>query len=122
MPRIEPIDSFDVTNHQFSVLFVNPRPRFLAWLEGFAKAKQIAMPYLYLPEDNTVVLIPNVGYFSEVGEFDKFISDFKSRLMQAELQRFQATEAELGYPLTAESFDLFFECFARHSPLLFTDF
>lgn len=122
MPYRNPVDTLDIASHQFSVLFVDPKPRFLEWLNEFATSNRIEARRFYSQEENTVVLLPNPGYFNSVEEFDRLINEFKPRLLQLNLERFQATEADLGYPITAESFDLLFDCFLREAPYLFTDF
>lgn len=121
MSRNDPLSSFNIANHSFSILFLKPKPRFLEWLEKFATFRQIEMWRLYSPNEDFVVLIPKTDYFSGAEELDKFVNDFKPDLLQSELQRFRATEADLGYPIAAETFDMFFDCFVRHSPIVFRD-
>jgi hypothetical protein len=109
--------TIDVSALDFSMLILTPKQAFLEWLETF-KIKIGLGHYkgysLHCSEEDTVLLIPKIERFSEPGAYGEFLSEIKPRLLMAELNRFGATEADFGHPITKETFDEFFDLALRN--------
>lgn len=103
------IDSIDVANLRCSVLLVTPKQAFLDWLDGFKERRGVAAYDVYFREQDSVWLIPQIDRFSEEGSYLRFVEFSKPRLLLSELYRFGATENDFEHPITAETFDTFFD-------------
>lgn len=105
-------DKVDFSNARFSLLLVEPREAFFAWLHGWQRKRRQdpVVPY-FLPEENTVLVIPALD---EIGpmSLSQFIDDVKPALYQLELRRFHATPSDLG-PVNKDTFDKYFDVQVR---------
>lgn len=109
-------DTIDFASRDFSLLLVSPKQPLLEWLRTFMVAKQLEAYRLYIPEENTVLVIPNRDRFAEPNSFDEFLNYMKPKLLRLELTRFcNATAEEFGKPMTTETFDEFFKIAIRDS-------
>ena len=115
------VKTINFANHEFSLLLVNPKPNLFDWLNMFIKRKGLERYRLYSEEENTVLIIPKVDYFSEPSSFKKFVDKMKPKLLHAELSRFHAKPEDFGHPITKESFDMFFEISVRDCAYLMSD-
>jgi hypothetical protein len=108
-------DTIDLSKRDFSLVLVSPKEKLLEWLRTFVKLKRLEKYRVYVPEENTVLIIPNMDRFSEPGWLRQFLDEMKPKLLFAELGRFHASPEDLGYPLTKETFDEFFNIALRDS-------
>lgn len=113
--------SIDLPSRRFSLLFVTPKEQFLGWVQEYMKRKGLEKYRLYVPEENTVMVIPKIDYFSEPTSFEKFLADIKPKLLSSELARVRASKDDLKRPLSVETFDEFFEISLRDSVMLVSD-
>ncbi len=108
-------DTIDLDNRDFSLVLVSPKETLLEWLGAFWKRKGLEQYRNYIPEENTVLIIPSIGRFSEVGSLGQFLDEMKPKLLFAELVRFDASPEEFGRPLTKSTFDETFDIALRDS-------
>lgn len=108
-------DTIDLDKRDFSLALVSPREKTLAWLTEFWSLKGLDQYRNYIPEENTVLVIPNLDRFSEVGSLEQFLNEMKPKLLVAELCRFHASLADFAQPPSKEAFDEFFEITLRDS-------
>jgi hypothetical protein len=108
-------DTIDLAKRDFSLVLVSPKEALLEWLGEFWKRKGLEQYRNYVPEENTVLVIPNMDRFSEYHYFEQFLDNMKPKLLFAELARFHATPDEFGRPLTKDAFDEFFDIALRDS-------
>jgi hypothetical protein len=108
-------DTIDLAKRDFSLVLVSPKEALLEWLSAFWKRKGLEQYRNYIPEENTVLVIPNMDRFSEVGSLGRFLDEMKPKLLFAELGRFHASPEDFGRPLTKEMFDGFFDIALRDS-------
>jgi hypothetical protein len=109
-------DTIDFDRRDFSLVLVSPKKKFLEWLNAFVKQKGLEAYRLYIPEENTVLVIPNIDRFSEPGQLEEFLDVWKPKLLLAELSRFaDAGPEDFGHAITKESFDEFLEIALRDS-------
>lgn len=108
-------NTIDLLQRDFSLALVTPKERVLEWLREFWKQKGFERYCNYVPEENTVLFIPNIDRFSEVGSLQRFLDEMKPKLLYAELVRFRASAADVGRPLTKETFDEYFDIAIRDS-------
>jgi hypothetical protein len=105
-------DTIDLNRRDFSLILVEPRPIFLEWLGEFAKREGWEGYRLFVPEDDTVLVIPSIDRFSEPGSLEEFVNALKPNLLRLELIRFHVKGIELG-TITNETFDKFFAVSVR---------
>ena len=109
-------DTIDLAKRDFSLILVKPREAFLEWVNAFVKLKGLEVYRMCIPEENTVLVIPNRDRFSYQSCFEDFLNVMKPKLLHAELSRIhKASPAEFGHPITKETFDKFFEIALRDS-------
>ena len=109
-------DTIDLAKRDFSLILVNPREAFLEWVNAFVKLKGLEVYRMCIPEENTVLVIPNRDRFSYQSCFEDFLNEMKPKLLLAELSRIhKASPEEFGHPITKETFDKFFEIALRDS-------
>ena len=108
-------DTIDVAKRDCSLVLVSPKVTLLEWLDAFWKSKGLDHYRNYVPEEDTVLIIPSIGRFSEVGALDSFLDEMKPKMLFAELDRFHANPEDFGRPLTKETFDEFFDIALRDS-------
>ena len=108
-------DTIDLPKRDFSLVLVSPKEKLLEWLRAFWKRKGLEQYRNYIPEENTVLVIPNMDRFSEVGSLGRFLDEMKPKLLFAELGRFHASPEDFGRLLTKEMFDGFFDIALRDS-------
>jgi hypothetical protein len=99
------IETIDLARRDFSLVLVSPKQNMLDWLNEFVRRKQLERYRLYIPENNTVLIIPSIDRFSEVRALEEFLAGMKPKLLLAELERFMATPEDFGHPITKETFD-----------------
>jgi len=102
-------DTIDLAKRDFSLVLVSPKDKLLEWLHPFWQMKGLEQYRNYIPEENTVLVIPNIDRFSAVGSLEEFLDEMKPKLLVAELGRFHASLAEFGRPVTKETFDELFD-------------
>jgi hypothetical protein len=108
-------DTIDLAKRDCSLVLVSPKESLLEWLSVFWKRKGLDKYRNYIPEENTVLVIPNMDRFSEVGSLEQFLDEMKPKLLFAELGRFHASPEDFGRPLTKDAFDEFFDIALRDS-------
>jgi hypothetical protein len=108
-------DTIDLAKRDFSLVLVSPKEKLLNWFSAFWKRKGLDKYRNYIPEENTVLVIPNIDRFSEVGSLEQFLDGLKPKLLFRDLVRFRASAEDFGRPLTKETFDEFFDVALRDS-------
>jgi hypothetical protein len=108
-------DTIDLAKRDFSLVLVSPKETLLGWLSAFWKQKGLEKHRNYIPEENTVMVIPNIDRFSEIGSLEQFLDELKPKLLFRDLVRFRASPEDFGRPLTKETFDEFFDIALRDS-------
>ena len=98
-----------MTSRLDAMAIQGPKEALLEWLSAFWKRKGLEQYRNYIPEENTVLVIPNMDRFSEVGSLGQFLDEMKPKLLFAELGRFHASPEDFGRPLTKDTFDEFFD-------------
>ena len=111
----------DLTGLQFSLLLITPKRPFLDWLAQYNEGQGIGDYDTRLPEEDTVWIIPKLEMFTGPNEFPTYLEAVKPKLLLSELYRFGATERDFPEPITAESFDEYFETAIRTNADLITD-
>ena len=116
--------TIDIPSHQFSLLLVDPKPKMLEWVNALQRRTGRERYRLYYPGGNLAMIVPKVENFSVVpGSFERFLDRMKPRLLLYELTtRCLATPEDFGYPITKETFDVFFDLSIRDSAVLMSDF
>lgn len=105
--------AIDLHTLQFSLLVVTCKPTFQEWVQSFARSRGLQGYKLYLPEEDSVWVIPPIEQFSMPGEFQAFLEGIKPRLLLAEIQRFGGSADDFSDPMTAETFDEYMEVAVR---------
>lgn len=108
-------DTIDLAKRDFSLVLVSPNETLLEWLGAFWKLKGLDHYRNYVPEENTVLIIPTIGRFSDVGALESFLDEMKPKLLYGELVRFQVSPEEFGRPLTKSTFNETFDIALRDS-------
>ncbi len=108
-------NTIDLAKRDFSLVLVSTKGTLLEWLGAFWKRKGLEQYRNFIPEENTVLVIPNMDRFSEIGSLEQFLNEMKPKLLFAELGRFHASPEDFGRPLTKETFDEFFDIALRDS-------
>lgn len=108
-------DTIDFEKRDFSIVLVSPKEKLLEWMRPFWNRKGYGPYRNYVPEENTVLIIPSMERFSEPGSLQHFLDEMKPKLLYAELGRFHASPEDFGHPLTKDTFDEFFDVALRDS-------
>ena len=108
-------DTIDLAKRDFSLVLVSPKEKLLEWLTPFWEKRGYGLYRNFVPEENTVLVIPNIDRFTRPGSFQEFLDQMKPKLLFAELGRFHASPDEFGHRLTKETFDEFFDIALRDS-------
>lgn len=108
-------DTIDFAKRDFSLVLVSPKDKLLERLRPIWEQKGYGQYRNYVPEENTVLVIPNIDRFTKPGSLQEFLDGMKPKLLFAELGRFHASPDEFGHPLTKETFDEFFDIALRDS-------
>jgi hypothetical protein len=112
----------DIRNRSYQILIVTPKNKLIEWLTAHAKHKGIDLWRLYNSEDDMVVIIPAFDACEDYTIVEEFLNALKPKLLHAELLRFLATPEDLGEPITAESFDKYFDIALRGPAYCLSDF
>jgi hypothetical protein len=114
----------DVPNRRFSTVLVKPKSSLLAMAAPIWERKGLGVYRNYCPEDDIVAIVPPVECFSKTGSFQRLLEAMKPAFLKSELIRFNMTAEEFGRPLTAQTFDEFFDLERRTSTavMLMEDF
>ena len=108
-------DTIDLDKRDFSLVLVSPKETILEWLGAFWKRKGLEYYRNYIPEENTILVIPSIGRFSKYGVLESFLDEMKPKLLYRELVRFHVSPEECGRPLTKSTFDETFDIALRDS-------
>ena len=103
----------DIDNCEFSLLLVDPNERFWEWHRSYAKQRGLERDRFDVPEENAVLIIPQIGRFTEPGSLEKFLDDLKPKVLLEELRRLLVSPADFEHPITKESFDEIFSTTIR---------
>jgi hypothetical protein len=113
--------TIDLAKLKFSILIVTPKENFLLWLKQFTARKGLARYRIYLPEENSVWIIPKIDFFPESAPFSEFLNDLKPKMLLEELYKFGATPGDFGETISEGTFDKFLEVTLRSGALLASD-
>jgi hypothetical protein len=102
-----------------SLLLVEPKPEFLAWLTIFLQNRGRGHRQVYFPEENSAWLVPSYSKLADC--YDQFLNDVTPMLLRAELFRFGAVEADFPKPISRATFDEFFTLALRDEVIPLTE-
>jgi hypothetical protein len=105
----ELLNSIDPGRLEFALLLVTPKQDFLDWLDRFKESRGLGEYKLYFRQEDSVWLIPRLVRFSGPEAIATFLEISKPNLLLCELGRFGAAEQDFDHPITAETFDTFFD-------------
>jgi hypothetical protein len=105
---------YDPPKHRWSAVIVKPKQEFLAWYNDLAKKRTV---FRYVPEDDLLLMIPDIGLLDTSERMNEFLEDLKPDIARRNFLRFSRSEEEWPGPATAQTCDRFFELEIRDTPI-----
>jgi hypothetical protein len=117
------IASIDFEARHFSLLLVEPKQCFLDWVASVIPPSDRAVSRFYPPEENMVLVVPQIDFFTEPGSFWRFVDSLKPSLLRAELNtRGRELLPTFPHPVSKETFDAYFDVLVRENVRFLRDF
>lgn len=101
--------AIDLNNGQFALALIRPKRLLLDWISQTAHECGIGNYNLYIPQEDTVLIIPPIEIFENPGDLNRLLVAVKPMLLKAELLRFAKVGEKFQHPISADSFDMFYE-------------
>lgn len=115
------VRTIDFEKRAFSLVLVEPKIELIALVDAYRESIGLDK-YPYYQDDNLVLVVPSLERFTDYGSFSSFRELLKPTLLLDELSRFDIPPSQFLYPITSETFDMFFTFAVRDTVKLLSDY